>query len=610
MLKGYMGKMLFIDLTKRELYEEALSDNLRRDFMGGYGLGARILYEKMKPCVDPLGSDNMLGFLTGPLTATPTMMASRFTVVGKSPLTGTWGDANCGGYFGPYLKFAGYDAIFFSGAASTPVYLYINNGKPEILDAVRLWGKSCLETEDILKGIHGKNISVASIGPSGENLALFACVINEKGRAAGRSGLGAVMGSKKLKAVAVTGNMNVPIADEVKAKQLRQKWSRQLQGEGIGLKKYGTCEITEASAMCGDSPVRNWTGSGPDDFPIAASISDEAVIAEQEKKFHCWKCPIGSGGYMKTKPGRASVCHKPQYETLAMAGTLCLNNDLESIIRFNDICNAYGLDTISAGSVVAFAIDCYEQGILTKQDTGMELRWGDGDVVVNIVDKIAKREGIGDLLANGVMRAAQKFGKEAEQYAFHCQGQELPAHDPRFSPALAVAYRMDANPGRHTNGGVDWCFGIDFLDAREDKWDYNNTGDIQKKAMNMVHVVNSAGICLFGFTSYPTQYIPDFLTAITGEDYTIESCLDIGERVANIRHMFNLREGLNPLKYFMNPIAIGKPPLKKGPVAHITVDDDTMNRDYLLAMDWDLTTTRPSDAKLRELGLSHFAKEL
>jgi len=610
-VKGYMGKILFVDLTQGVCQEEALSEEICRDFMGGYGIGARLLYERMKPRVDPLGPDNMLGFLTGPLTGTPALCSGRFVVVGKSPLTGTWGDANCGGNFGPYLKFAGFDGIFFSGISPKPIYLYIENGKPELKDAQQLWGKDCLDTDDMLKNIHGKATSVACIGPSGENLSLTAAIINEKGRAAGRSGLGAVMGSKKLKALAVKGNIEIPMADEEKAKQLRRNWIPQLKGMGETFRDYGTAGITEASAMSGDSPVKNWAGSGPDDFPTAKQISDDAVIAEQERKYGCWQCPISSGGHMKAKLGRAKVCHKPEYETLCMAGTLCLNDDLESIIRFNDICNAYGIDTISAGSAIAFAIECYENGILTKEDTGMELRWRYGEVVVALAEKIAKREGIGEILADGVMRAAEKIGKGAEKFAVHVQGQEIPAHDPRFVPALAVTYRLDATPGRHTQGGRAWIMGVDFLtDPREDKYDYTNTGELQKKATNMVHIVNSAGLCLFGYLSYPAQYIPDFLTAVTGWEYTLDSCLNAGERIGTIRHLFNLREGLNPLKYFMNPRAVGKPPLREGPVANVTLDDDTMIKEYLKAMDWDLITTKPSAKKLQELGLSQLAKDL
>ncbi len=605
MVKGYMGKLLFVDLARGVCQEKALSDELCQDFMGGYGIGARILYEQMKPKADALGPDNILGFLTGPLTGTPTMCSGRFVVVAKSPLTGTWGDANCGGDFGPRLKFAGFDGVFFSGVAKKPVYLSIVDGKAEIKDAAALWGKDCLETEGSLKEIYGKNAGVACIGPAGEKLSLMAAIMHEMGRAAGRSGLGAVMGSKKLKALVVRGNMKIPMADEAKAKELRQKWTRQLKGAGPTFVKYGTAGLTESSAMSGDSPVKNWAGSGPDDFPTAKRISDDVVIAEQERKYGCWQCPIRCGGHMKARPGRASVSHKPEYETLCMAGTLCLNDDLESIIRFNDICNVYGLDTISVGAAIAFAIECYENGILTKADTGMALKWRDGDAVVALAEKIARREGIGELLADGIMRAAQKIGKGSERFAAHVQGQEIPAHDPRFTPALSVTYRMDGTPGRHTQGGRAWLMGTDWItDPREDKYDYTNTGELQKMSTNMVHIVNASGICIFGYLSYPTQFIPDFLTAVTGQKYDIDACLKTGERIANMRHLFNLREGLNPLKYFFNPRALGKPPLEKGPVADVTLDDDTMIRDYLKAMDWDTATTKPSAKKLQELGLA------
>ena len=285
MVKGYSGKLLFVDLAKGVCKEEVLSEELCQDFMGGYGLGARILYERMKPKVDPLGPDNIFGLLTGPLTGTPTMCSGRFVAVAKSPLTGTWGDANCGGDFGPNLKFAGYDGIFFSGVASKPVYLSIDNGKAELKDAGNLWGKDCLETEDILKEAHGQKASVACIGPAGESMSLLAAIMHDQGRAAGRSGLGAVMGSKKLKAVVVKGNMKVPMADEIHAKELRRKYIRQLKNMGPTFRDYGTAGITESSAMSGDSPVKNWTGSGPDDFPTASKISEDSVIAEQERKY-------------------------------------------------------------------------------------------------------------------------------------------------------------------------------------------------------------------------------------------------------------------------------------------------------------------------------------
>lgn len=609
MLYGYMGRLLFVDLSNGEFHDEPLDDHLCRHFLGGYGFGARILYERMNPKVEPIGADNMLGLLTGPLTGTSALCSGRFAIMAKSPLTGTWGDANCGGDLGPVLKFSGYDGIFFSGISARPVYLYIENGKAELRDASEIWGKDCLDTEDMLKAKHGLKTSVACIGPSGENLSLISAVIHDKGRAAGRSGLGAVMGSKKLKAIAVQGDKKVPVADELAVKNLRQKWMKQLKGDGPKFKQYGTAGITEDAVISGDSPTKNWAGSGLDDFPNVKKISDDAVIAEQERAYGCWRCPIRCGGHMKVKPGRARVSHKPEYETLSMAGALNLNDDLESIIKFNDICNSYGLDTISAGSAVGFAMECYENGIINKQTAGMELSWGDGNAVVELVKKIARREGIGDLLADGIMRAAAKIGGGAEQYAIHVQGQELPAHDPRHAPALGVTYRLDATPGRHTQGGCGWIMGTDWItDDREDKYDYTNTGELQKKAMNMMHVVNSSGLCLFGYLSYPVQYIPEFLSAVIGREYSLESCLTIGERIANMRHLFNLREGQNPLKYYFNPRALGKPPLTKGPLTGVTLDDDLMIRDYLREMDWDTETTEPSTRKLRELGLDGLIK--
>ena len=606
-----MGKLLFVDLTKGECHDEPMSEELCRDFMGGYGLGARILYERMRSKVDPLGADNILGFVTGPFTGTPAICSGRFTVVGKSPLTGGWGDANSGGVFGPYLKFAGYDAVFFKGIADKPAYLYIENGNPTLEDASGVWGKDCIETEDALKSVHGDDSAVACIGSSGENLSLLSCVITDKGRAAARSGLGAVMGSKKLKAVVVKGNIEVPVADAAKAKELKIKWAKQLQGEGALFRKFGTTMLTRGNTMRGDTPIKNWAGAYPDDFSSdnLDAIDENAFMPEREGRYGCWQCHIRCGGHLRQKPGRASVSHVPEYETIAMCGPLCQNDNLESIIHFNDICNVYGMDTISVGATVAFAIECFQHNILTMDDTGMELKFGDGNVVVKLTEKIAKREGIGALLADGTMRAAEKLGKGAEQYAVHAGGQELPAHDPRCFPSLALTYRMDATPGRHSRGGSSWITGIGFLEDLGDKYKYEKIGESHKKAACMCHVMSSCGTCLFAYTSHPAAYIPEFLTAITGQEYDFDTCLKVGERIANIRHLFNLREGINPLHISFNPRALGKPPLKDGPVADVDINEEIMIEDFLKEMDWDRETTMPSDSKLKELGLSKLVKD-
>ncbi|MCL5026399.1 MAG: aldehyde ferredoxin oxidoreductase family protein [Chloroflexi bacterium] len=613
MARGYMGKLLFVDLTEGRITEEPLDEQMCREYVGGYGIGARILYDRMKPGADPLGPDNILGLMTGPLTGTPALIGSRYTVVAKSPLTGTWGDANCGGDFGPNLKFAGYDGVFVSGISPKPVYLYIENGKAELKDASSLWGKGCLDTEDMLREMHGKNTEAAVIGPAGEKLSLISCVVNNKGRAAGRSGLGAVMGSKRLKAVAVNGTMKIPMVDEARINAIRRDYTADMSADGKTLHNYGTGGFMAGSAMSGDSPIKNWGGAGATDFPSekAKKISDDMLIAEQEKRYGCWHCTVACGGEMKQKPGRARMSHKPEYETLCMCGALSLNDDLESIIRINDICNDYGLDTISMGSVLGFAVECCENDILTRDDVGgLDLRWGASDALVALAEKVARREGIGNVLADGVSVAAAKIGMGAERYAVHAQGQELPAHDPKFHPGLAVSYRMDATPGRHTQAARNWEIGYKSPVKPTDKYNYDNFGEEHKEPSNMMHAINAAGICEFGYFSYPAQAFPDALQAVTGWNITYEECLKIGERLANLRHLFNLREGLNPLQFYINSRAIGEPPLREGNVRDIKIQEAIAVRSYLKAMDWDPKTAVPSSRKLAELGLEFAAKDV
>lgn len=607
MSRGYMGKLLWIDLSSGSIEEEVLQDDFCRKYIGGYGFGTKILYDRTEPGVDPLGPDNILGFLTGVLTATPAIIGSRYVVVCKSPLTNSWGDANSGGFFGPELKFAGYDGVFFTGASDKPVYVSIIDGKVELHDAADLWGKDTYDTEDLLKEKHGAKIRAACIGPSGEAISKIACVINDKGRAAGRSGVGAVMGSKKLKAVVVSGSAKVPMADEQAAKELRTKILKEEKDAGEGMKKYGTSGITADSALSGDSPVKNWGGAGTVDFPNAKVISDDAVIALQEKKYACWRCNIACGGHMKAVDGKYKVAagvHKPEYETLCAFGTSCLNDNLESIIKVNDICNRTGIDTISAGGTVAFAIECYENGIITKEDTGgLELTWGNDEAIVELTRLIADREGFGKILSDGVKIAAERIGKGSDEYAIHLGGQELPMHDPRFTPGLALTYQFEATPGRHTQGGelIAPPSGIDF--DKYDRTQYAGRGEDQKKLVNLMHVVNAAGLCMFGYITYNAQSIPDFLTAVTGWEWTMEEVLKAGERIANLRRMFNIREGINPLEWKVPKRMLGHPPLTEGNIRGISLDDKTMIQEFCAAMDWDPVTARPSDEKLRSLGL-------
>jgi aldehyde:ferredoxin oxidoreductase len=616
MARGYMGKMLFVDLSEGKLRDEPLDEKLCRQFIGGYGIGARILFSQQKAGVDPLGPDNTLGILSGPFSGTPAVSGTRYTVVAKSPLTGGWGDANSGGYFGAFMKFAGYDALFFTGISAEPVYLFIDNGKAELRDAAYIWGKDTYQTEEILKSELGRDVEVACIGPSGENLCLISAVIN-KARTAARSGMGAVMGSKKLKAVAVKGKMKVPLADEEKTRELRKKYLAELGGHIVWLKPFGTPFLVDIGVLSGDSPVKNWTGVGVIDFPDFQPLAKEAVLERTVKKFACYQCPIGCGGHMRAGTGEykyAEGTRRPEYETTAMFGTNCLNNNLESIIKAGDICDRYGVDTISAGAAIALAIECYEKGLISKRDTdGIEMTWGNHKAIVAMTEKLAQRQGFGAVLADGVKVAAEKIGKGADQYAIHVGGQELPAHDPKHGFYFATSYRMDPTPGRHFVGSElsDAPAYPSGLLPEFDLKSFSGRGEARKRGSNFHQAVVCTGTCLFVFWAYPSvDPIADFMRAITGWDLTNEELLTTGERIANLRQAFNIREGLNPLEFKVPDRVLGKPPLKEGPVAGVTVDEDTMIKEYLTAMDWDLRTAKPSRRKLLELGLTDVAHQL
>ena len=612
MARGYMGKILWVNLSTREIKEEALDENLCRQYVGGYGIGAKILFDRMAPHVDPLGPDAVLGLLTGPFDGTAALGGSRYVAVGKSPLTGGWGDANSGGNFGPQLKYAGFDGIFFTGISDKPAYLLIDNGKAELLDAAGAWGKDSFDTEDFLKGIHGKDAEIACIGQAGEKVSLIAAIMNNKGRAAGRSGLGAVMGSKRLKAVVAKGSMKVPQFDEEKVKELRKKYQAELGGHISLLRDFGTPGIFNILAEAGDTPTKNWSSAVVVDLPNFKDIGVNPVMERQSKKYACYRCPVGCGGHMKESSGEYSYeagAHKPEYETLGMFGANCLNANLESIIKANDICNRYGVDTISAGGCIAFAIECYEEGIITKKDTdGLEMTWGNHKSIVAMLEKLVKREGFGDILANGLKIASEKIGKGAEQYAMHIQGEAGPAHSPKFGLQWAFSYRHDATPARHTQGGGPYPPG---LMPEYDPKVLKGRGAIHRRGTSFNHMINAVGACVFVIGAYSEAVaLVHFLNGLTGWDWTMDEVLKAGERIANIRQAFNVREGLNPVEFKVPGRMVGKPKMGKGPLGDVTVDEEAVNIEWLTAMNWDLKTAKPTKDKLLELGMEDVAREL
>jgi aldehyde:ferredoxin oxidoreductase len=505
-----------------------------------YGIGARILYSNQKGGVDPLGPDNTLGFITGPLTGTQAISGTRFTVVAKSPLTGGWGDANSGGYFAAYLKFSGYDGVFFTGISEKPVYLFINNGRAELRDANHLWGKDTYETDDILKSELGDDTAIACIGPSGEKVSLVSCIMHNKGSAAGRSGLGAVMGSKKLKAVAVKGKMKVPVVDEQGTKNLRDKYIPQLGGHIKWMHKYGTSMVTVQLTKAGDAPIKNYSGVAVTDFPDAEPIGGEALLAYKLKSTRCYMCPVGCDALLKEGTGEykyAAGSFRPEYETLVMLGTNCQVNNLDAINMANDICNRYGIDTISAGSIMAFAMEVFEKGLVNKQDTGgIEMTWGNHRALVAMMEKMAKREGFGDILADGVKVAAEKIGKGAEKYAIHIHGQEVPGHNPVANFHWANTYITDATP-LATQGSEYMRDDVPF-----DKNLFTGRGLAHKQGVENQHIVMCTGMCLFVGSTIPSKTaIAEFMKLVTGWDRTMEDLYLCGERIACIKQAFNVR---------------------------------------------------------------------
>lgn len=609
MTGGYNGKMLFVDLTKGNIEAKELTEDLGRKFIGGYGIGARVLYDMMKPGTDPLGPDNVLGFVTGPLNATGALFGGRYMVVCKSPVTGGWNDANSGGFFGPELKKAGFDAVFISGAAAKPVYLWIHDGKAEIRDAGKLWGKDSVETEEALIEETGeKRLRAALIGPAGEKLSLMSCVMNDKHRAAGRGGVGAVMGAKKLKAVAVRGTGSIPVADQEKLKEInRSVVDAMKNGPAATVAKFfgdfGTGVATGGSILSGDCPTKNWGGVGVVDFGEASAHKLDAMTMDKykTKKYACANCPMGCGADYDVNSGAWPLkdTYRPEYETVGVFGPMCLNDDADSIIKCNDICNRYGLDTISCGAAVAWAMECYENGLLTIQETdGIKLNWGNAQAIVAMTQAIADQTGFGKILALGSEGAAKKMGKGFE-YLQTVKGIELPMHDPKFAPGFARTYQFDPTPGRHVKGGSGMPQMNDKTGA---KYEFSKSGARDMTATIGNEVMQVAGACMFYAFTGQRDYPSRALEAVTGWPFDPAVQKETMMRVMNMRLAFNLREGQKPSDFVLPPRSVGEPAQSQGPLSGITIDHKTLARNFFSAMEWDEETGKPSRQSLEALG--------
>ena len=615
MLGGYAGKMLFVDLSNNSIEEKELTEEMAEKFLGGYGIGAKILYDMMPKGADPLGPENVLGFITGPLTGTKALFGGRYTIVHKSPVTGGWNDANSGGYFGPELKKAGYDAVFIKGIAEKPVYLWINDGKVEIRDATHLWGMDAKEVWEALKEETGEEkVRVVAIGPAGERKALISCPINDGHRAPGRGGGGAVMGSKRLKAIAVRGTKEVKVADPERLLEINKKVAANVReskfAQMFGM--LGTGALTTASALSGDSPVKNWGGVGVVDFgqENAEKVGADKLEKYKVRKYACFNCPIGCGAELEVNDGKWPLgeTERPEYETAAAFGSTLLCHDMDAILKCNEICNRSGLDTISAGMTIAWAMECYNEGVLTREELdGIDLTWGNGEAIVALMEKMAKGEGVGAILANGSQYAAKYFGK-GEEYLQTASGIELPMHDPRFAPGLARTYKYDPTPGRHVKGGAG---NLQMTgEYQGDKYDYNGTGPIDVSATTFTEVMNCSGICMFSSFAVPPEVLYEYIEAVTGRTFKKEDSYNIGLRIYTMRHAFNLREGITPKDLTISDRAIGEPPLTAGPLEGVTVDLDKLARNFFEELNWDMETGKPSVDFLQRLELDKVVEDL
>ena len=615
-MHGYKGKVVFIDLTEGKVVKEELPETIYRSYLGGVGLGVRIIYERMKPGIDPLGPDNILGLVPGLLNGTRTPMSNKYTVLAKSPLTHTWGDANSGGFFGPALKAAGYDGLFFTGKAAKPIYVFINDNDIEIRNAEHLWGKDTIETIEMLTQETGKKgIGIACIGPAGEHRSLISSVVTDQTRVAGRSGVGAVMGSKMLKAVAVKGSSTMVIRDDEKFDQLRKETLEHLRNlDNLpflnNLSKVGTCGGPLGLVPIGATPIKNWSLSGKEAFPDYEKIGGENITKYQLRKAGCGNCPINCGGIVSVKDGPyATEGRKPEYETLAALGAMLLNSDGESIIKANDMCDRFGLDTISTGSVIAFVMECYEKGIISKEETGgIELTWGNSSAMIAMLEKIAKREGLGEVLADGVQKASYRIGKGSENWAIHVHGQEPGYHDPRFYVYRGLGYITGAAPGRHMVSQAsirldqEGKLGPYFeLQKPEVSDDLEQKGKIHAMGESYNQAFSDCGMCLFALSTGSNLRLADIISAFTGWDITAAELLTIGKRTLTLRQSFNIREGLRA-RDFNLPDRIGQPPAS-GPLKGRRIDFNAVRKSYFNAMDWDSETGVPSHKCLVGLSL-------
>jgi aldehyde:ferredoxin oxidoreductase len=594
---GYKGKILRINLTDENFLVEDLSLDLAKKFIGGRGLATKIFADEVDPKIDALSEENKLLIATGPLTGTSAPTGGRYMVVTKSPLTGTIASSNSGGYWGAELKFAGYDIIIVEGKAKKPVYVYIENDIIKFKDASHIWGKVVSETTEILEKENVEKSKILTIGPAGEKLSLMAAVMNDYSRAAGRSGVGAVMGSKLLKAIVVRGTNKVAISDEDKMKEVVQSSIKKIRENGVtgqGLPTYGTAVLVNIINENGVFPTNNFQLS---QFDKADETSGE-TLAEKYlvKKEACYRCPIACGRYCKVDDIEGGG---PEYETIWAFGGDCGVSDLGAVIKANFWCNEMGLDTISAGVTIATAMELYQRGYIKDSDlNGVSLKFGDAEAVVEWTKRMGLREGFGDAMSDGSYRLAEKYG--VPELSMSVKKQELPAYDPRAIQGQGLQYATSNRGGCHVRG---YLISPEILGLPEklDKFSIDGKAMWAKIFQDLTAAIDSSGLCLFTSFAMGAQDYADIINATVGTNFDAQAVLDSGERIWNIERIFNLNAGIEPAqdtlpKRLLNEEIVEGP--SKGNVSRLS----ELLPQYYELRGW-TPEGLPTDERLEKLGL-------
>ena len=591
-MKGYHGKILRVNLSDGSVKEEPLREELAKLYLGGRGLGVRILYDELRPKIDPLSPENKLVIATGPMQASNAPTAGRYAIVTKSPLTGTIFDSHSGGTFGVALKMTGYDAIIVEGASEKPVYLWVDEEHVEIGDAGDLWGKTTHEATDELVKRTKPGAKVACIGPAGERLVRFAAVINDKNRAAGRGGVGAVFGSKKLKAVVVSGSKKAKVADEEELRKVVQECVEVIKKNPVtkdALPRYGTSVLVNVINELGMFPTRNFQDGYFEDADAFSGETIKTTILVGNKA--CAFCPIACGRVTKLN-GRSG--EGPEYETVWAFGADCGVRDLEAIAEANYLCNELGLDTISTGATIACAMEMSEKGYIKEQ-----IRFGDARAIVELTRKIAFREGIGDELAEGSYRFASKYGHP--ECSMSVKKMEMPAYDPRGAFGMGLAYATSNRGACHLRA---YTISVEVLGApyRVNRFTVEGKAKIVALLQNVSATVDSMVLCRFSQFALSPELYARLLTAVTGEKFTGSDVVSIGERIYNLERLFNVREGFSREDDTL-PERLLKEPLKDGHSKGHVVDLELMLEEYYRVRGWDENGV-PKKETLERLGIS------